>query len=73
MSKNLVETGTENLFEAVRFKKGCGLCPSGCRTVCQRYKTVSNDMVKGEMDDFALDYTMPDYGSFRKKKQDTEE
>ncbi len=72
MGKTVIESGTIT-FEPVRFKKGCGKCPSGCRTVCQRQKTVDFDIVEGEMDDFKLDYTMPDYGTFRKKKPDTKE
>ena len=60
-------------FEPVRFKKGCGLCPSGCRTVCQRQKTVDFDIVDGEMDDFKLDDWVPDYGSFRRPEKKPEE
>lgn len=55
-------------FEPVRFKDGCGRCPSGCRTVCQRYKASDNDIVEGEMDDFKLTEIRVDYGSFRKRK-----
>ena len=50
-----------------------GRCPSGCRTVCQRYKSVGYDIVEGEMDDFELVPITVDYGSFRKPKPDSGE
>ena len=54
--------------ETVGVGKGCGRCPSGCRTSCMRAKMVGYDVVEGEMDDFELVHTVPDYGSFRKAR-----
>lgn len=72
MGKIVIESGTID-FEPVRFKEGCGKCPSGCRTVCQRQKTVNFDIIEGDMDDFEIVPIVHDYGSFRKKKADSEE
>lgn len=72
MGKVVIESGTID-FEPVRHKEGCGRCPSGCRTVCQRYKSVDFDIVEGEMDDFELVPITVDYGSFRRPKPDGEE
>lgn len=66
MLRKKIETGTEALFGPVRFKQNCGMCPSGCKTVCQRQKPVDNDIVEGEMDDFDLTEIKVDYGTFRK-------
>ncbi len=71
MGKIVKERGTID-FEPVRHKAGCGLCPSGCRTVCQRQKTVDFDMVEGEMKDFHLVELKFDYGTFRKPKKEDE-
>ncbi len=68
MGKIVIESGTID-FEPVGTMKGCGLCPSGCRTVCQRHRFVTSDLVGGDMDDFELVDIMPDYGSFRKQKE----
>ncbi len=68
MGNIVKESGTID-FEPVRHKKGCGLCPSGCRTVCQRQKTVDMDIEEGEMNDFKLTEITYDYGSFRKPKK----
>lgn len=68
MSKTVKETGHRNLEPPVGVNKGCGLCPSGCRTVCLRKNMVSNDIVDGEMDDFGLVPLNMDHGSFRRSK-----
>ncbi len=67
MGKVVIERGTID-FEPVGHKEGCGKCPSGCRTVCQRYKAIDFDMVEGEMADFELTPIVVDYGSFRRPK-----
>ena len=72
MGKIVKESGTID-FEPVRFKKGCGRCPSGCRTVCQRQKTVSFDLQEGDMKDFELSPIRTDYGSFRNPAKKPEE
>ena len=72
MGKIVKERGTID-FEPVGRKQGCGLCPSGCRTVCQRQKTVDFDMVEGEMKDFKLVELTFDYGTFRRPKKESEE
>lgn len=72
MGKIVIESGTID-FEPVGRKEGCGLCPSGCRTVCQRQKCVNFDIVEGDMDDFNVEPIIPDYGSFRKRAVEPEE
>jgi hypothetical protein len=71
MGKIVVEKGTID-FEPVGVKAGCGRCPSGCRTVCQRQHYVKFDLNEGDMKDFKLVPIEHDYGSFRKKKPETE-
>ena len=72
MGKVVIESGTID-FEPVGHKEGFGKGPSGCRTVCQRYKSVAFDIVEGEMDDFELVPIVTDYGSFRRPKPASEE
>ena len=69
MGKLVKETGNRGYEPPVGVRKGCGLCPSGCRTVCIRGKIVDNDIVDGEMNGFALNPIKMDYGSFRKPQQ----
>ncbi|MDD6254782.1 MAG: hypothetical protein PUA82_02075 [Eubacteriales bacterium] len=69
MGKLVKETGNRGYEPPVGVRKGCGLCPSGCRTVCIRGKIVDNDIVDGEMNGFALNPIKTDYGSFRKPQQ----
>jgi hypothetical protein len=66
MGKIVIETGNQGFEPPVGVKKGCGICPSGCRSVCIRGKLINYDIVEGEMDDFALTPIKTDYGSFRK-------
>ncbi len=68
MGKSVIESGNRGYEPPVGVRKGCGLCPSGCRTVCVRGKIVPYDIIEGEMDDFQLAPIRTDYGSFRKKK-----
>lgn len=71
MKKVVIHSGTID-SEPVGFKKGCGRCPSGCRTACQRYKTVNFDIIEGDMDEFEVIPVVPDYGSFRRKAEPKE-
>ena len=72
MGKIVIESGTID-FEPVGIKQGCGKCPSGCRTVCQRKNAVKFDLVGGDMDDFEVVPIVHDYGSFRNPKPKEEE
>lgn len=67
MGKIIVETGNQGYEPPVGVKKGCGRCPSGCRTKCSRGNIINYDIVDGEMDDFELAPIRTDYGSFRKR------
>lgn len=67
MGKIVVETGNQGYEPPVGIRKGCNLCPSGCRSFCIRGNLTSYDIVEGEMDDFQLTPVKTDYGSFRKR------
>lgn len=71
MRKVVIHSGTID-SEPVGFKVGCGKCPSGCRTACQRYKSVNFDIIDGDMDEFDVVPIVHDYGSFRRKVEPKE-
>ena len=56
--------------EPIGTKKGCGRCPSGCKTVCSRAKEFYNyDCKDTDFDGFEVKFEIPDYGTFKKKKK----
>lgn len=69
MGKIVKETGHQSFEPPVGVNQGCGLCPSGCRTVCVRKNVVDMAVVQGEMEDFALNPLQTDHGTFRRKRK----
>ncbi len=65
VTDNLIIESGSITSENVGVGRGCGRCPSGCRTSCMRAKMIDYDVVEGEMDDFELAEIKVDYGSFR--------